>query len=239
MRRGLRSAATVILLALGVVGAGPPREGLEIDASAGYGEYKFTTGCGEAHYRYRVEEVPLHLGVRARSGPWAGAAEVGQSRGRIASATLIPPDPTGGPPLKQRNLTLAALRGGYHGRFGGLELGGGVFIDSKEKEKQPSLVPSGTAWLGVEDIAYVWANFLAGSWTGQSIPVGLGIGHSGKLGHVEAGVLGESLMLDATALINDSFSLGAGGRYSVGEEPGWNAVLHLTFWTDPWGSVKE
>jgi len=226
-------ALTVLsLLAFGAIGAGPPREGAEVSLGGGVGEYQFRGGgCGGPVYRYDVKDMQVHATARVRKGDWAGALEVSQERGDIVSSRVEQSAQNLKPPLANGTLrrhTLAVLRGGYHWKYVGGEIGPGIYQNA---DRKMAFVPSAELWAGVPDVVYAYGVFFTGPWSSiAKIPIGLGLGYDHRSFNLKAGVLGQALTLDAQARVTDGLRLGADIRLGTTDDtPGWSAGLSATY----------
>lgn len=203
-----------ILAVLAVAPLGAPPPGTEVEVGAERGSYHFVGACGGPHDYVNYAATQGSIRHRTERG-WTGVV---QGAARVGSVVRSTPEPD--PGLSEVNVGRRqdafglAVRVGFHGRYGGLELGP-VFGYLTRADDNPGLflLPSASGWLGRYGVAHAWASLFADRTLSLNRLAGFGVGHASDSLRLSAG-LAASGGQDSTLILDGDFRFG--GRYWIG-----------------------
>jgi hypothetical protein len=190
----------VCVLSVNLCAALPPQDGVEVRGAAGYARHSYTSGgCGGPEYRSEADDLKAHARaqVHSKQDHWAVTVEGSVSRDEVRSVEKIAEGDGGEQTPASRVVGdkrwgyMAALRGGMHWRYGGLDVGPTLFSNGitapGNAENDLSFFVSGDAWAGDPQTVYAWASVFEGPTSASFVSLASGIGHKGE--HVR-GTLG-------------------------------------------------
>ena len=209
----------VALLVCGVCANGPPPDGTEGTVGAGQGRFSFGS-CGT---RYFYKESVVHAGVRTGNG-------TGFSRAVDASLfqqELVRTEPPGseGQPEREAGGVLA-VRFGYHWRYGGGEIGPGMWVMLPDDDvTQIVPLPSANVWTGRRDV-YLWAKLIDGAFSNADPAIGAGLGGEIAGVRMRGGIGLNGPTAEASVAVNEKTRLGADVCYASVDD--WRAIARIT-----------
>jgi hypothetical protein len=228
-----RSLAPGALLA--VVGLGAPQPGTHIEVGGGPGAYHYAGGCDGPHnYAHFVA-----LQARARHLEPGGLVITAEAAGQRDDVVRSSDSTQLG---RRDTFYVAALRIGYEGKYGGVELGPGVLRGGNgDSRVTPStrFVPSLTAWGGRYGVVHGWASVFADRTLPTNRLIGFGVGHASdrvraSLGLAASGGEDPTVIVDADFAVTHGLWLGAGGQFTDNTNT-WGLLGRVGF---SWGNAR-
>ena len=193
---GVWLARLIVGVLLAAIGLGTPPPGTELEAGGGPGAYHYGGGCDSAENFLHFTALQLRARHLMENG-FVLAAETSGQRG-VVDRTTGGPDQIG----RVDTLFAAALRAGYEGRYGGAEIGPGLYRAPNDfGTVQNHWLPSVKLWLGRYGIAHAWASVLADRTLPTNRLFGFGVGHASERAKVTLGLAG-SAGNDATVILD-------------------------------------
>lgn len=228
---GVWLARLIVGVLLAAIGLGTPPPGTELEAGGGPGAYHYGGGCDSAENFLHFTALQLRARHLAENG-FVLAAETSGQRGVVDRTT-------GGPEQIGRVDTLfaAALRAGYEGRYGGAEIGPGLYRAPNDfGTVQNHWLPSVKLWLGRYGIAHAWASLLADRTLPTNRLFGFGVGHASERAKVTLGLAGSAgndatVILDADVGVTSGLWLGMGGQFTDNSNT-WGVLARVGFFWD-------
>lgn len=241
----LALGAAVLMASSSGHAAAPAPEGLETQLAFGAGSWRARSAAdGEDPITYLYTGVETVFFVRLRQRFESGLSLSGETSlapsvlvGRDIVSAGSTADGDRGPGSFDFSGDLA-LRVGWHGGFGGLELGGAlVEVPGPEvllplAGKERSLVPSAQAWVGAPQVLYAWGRLYAGPVSGlKETTLMAGLGHNGEFFRTEAGFLPEVANVSFDFKARPGVRIGLDGAAAWGDEDtakvDWRGLLRI------------
>ena len=206
----LRDAACGMFL-LAIIA--PPEPGLEIGGSAGGGKFRDVSCAGPTYY-YKEQTYAANVRYRGQDG-FTVAADGSKAVGKAANGEL--PDREG---------YSVSGRIGWHGAFGGVELGAGAL----NRNRQTDAIPSALAWVGLPEV-HLFGTLMADRYAINQGDFKAGVGGQYKwfAGQVGVGVQGFAADFEFRALpwLAPTFSVRSNNNEN------WNMAGGLVVRWDP------
>lgn len=208
-----------------------PPAGSELEFGVEGGQYRFTGGCGATQNQADYAALQVRYRHSTEEG-WGVNAEAAARLARVSRTTIVDPEEGASNVGDTRHAGLLALRAGYHGRYGGLELGPALgTLTLGAGRPSLALLPSASGWLGHYGMAHAWGSLLGGPAISLNRIAAVGIGHQSptlrvNLGRALSAGHDDSTLLDVDYRLNPDLWLGVGAQ--LGDSPDtWGSMLRL------------
>jgi hypothetical protein len=201
------------VLALAPLGAPPP--GTEVEVGAERGSYHFVGACGGPHDYVNYAATQGSIRHRTEAG-WTAAV---QGVARVGSVVRSTPEPDSADLSevhvgRRQDAFALAARVGFHGRYGGFELGPVTgYLTRADNNPGLFILPSVSGWVGRYGAVHAWASLLADRTLSLNRIAGFGLGHASDSLRLSAG-LAASGGQDTSLILDGDFRFG--GRYWIG-----------------------